>query len=109
MTEDDLQVITTRIPRKIVEYVENVAQQEHLDKATIYRKLLYQAVEHDRLERAIELFRKDEATLLKAAEVAGIPASVFVDELIKRKVNRGLGIEAFHEGMETLREFFKRD
>ena len=47
------------------------------------------------INRAVEKFRKGEISLLKGAEFAEIPASLFVDELIKRKIRWGIGIEEF--------------
>ncbi len=100
---DELKVVTTRIPRKIIEYVEAAAKQDHLDKATMYRLLLARAIEHDRLDRAVEHFRTEKVTLLKAAEEAGCPVTIFIDELNRRKVPRGISASDFREELKDLK------
>jgi predicted HTH domain antitoxin len=85
-----------------LEYVEKVAEEDHLDKATEFRRLLQSAIELDRVERAVRAYANSEVTLLKAAELAELPVSLFVDELASRNIRRGLGVEAFLEGMEVL-------
>jgi hypothetical protein len=80
--KDDLQVITTRVPKKIIDYIEKIAKEEHLDKASLYRKFLYEAIEDDKIRRSIEKIKHNEITLLTAAEDAEIPLSVLIDELI---------------------------
>ncbi len=105
MAEENLRVITTRVPQKVIDYVNRVAEEESLDKAAIYRKLLLKAIAQDRVERAIAAYVRDELTLLNAAEMAGLPASIFAEELNKRNIRRGLGIEALREGVDTLNKY----
>ncbi len=107
--DQNLRVITTRVPQKVVEYIEKDAEEEHLDKAAVYRKFLFEAIEHDRLERAIKDYVDDKSTLLKAAEGAGLPVSLFAEELNKRNIRRGLGLDAFKEGMVTLQKLKGED
>ncbi len=86
----------------MLEYVETTAKEEHADKTSVYRRLLSKAIEEDRLEKAIALYREDKLTLLKAASIAEIPASVFLDELLKRNIKRGLGVEEIENGLRVL-------
>jgi predicted HTH domain antitoxin len=100
--EDELQIITTRLPKKVIEYVEKVAKEEHLDKASLYRKFLYLAIEEDKLNRAIEKFKQNTISLLTAAQEAEIPITIFIDKLIKANVHWGIGIEEYRDGKKNL-------
>ncbi len=108
MAEENLRVITTRVPQKVIDYVNRVAEEDSLDKAAIYRKLLLKAIAQDRVERVIAAYVRDELTLLNAAETAGLPASIFAEELNKRNIRRGLGIEALREGVDTLNKYLSK-
>ncbi|HMF31469.1 MAG TPA: UPF0175 family protein [Candidatus Lokiarchaeia archaeon] len=108
MVEEKLRVITTRVPQKVIDYVEEIAEMDSLDKAAIYRRLLLKAIAQDRVERAVEIYTRDEATLLKAAELAGMPASLFAEELARRNIRRGLGIEALQEGVQNLQNYLDK-
>lgn len=106
--EEDLKVVTTRLSQWVIDYVEKVAKEQHLDKATVYRQLLIKAIAQDRLERAIERFQGQHVTITKAAELADLPLTLFVDELNKRHIRRGIGIEEYREGRANLKKGLKQ-
>lgn len=52
------------------------------------------------LEKALEKFRKNEVTTWKAAKIAGVSLSEFLDILAERRMD-------FHYGMKELQEDFE--
>lgn len=62
-------------------------------------------VEVDKLDWIIERFRQNKISLLTAAEEKGMPVSVFIDELIRRNVRWGIGLEEYRAGKAVLEEF----
>ena len=106
--EEDLKVITTRLSQWVIDYVEKVAKEQNLDKATVYRQLLIKAIAQDRVERAIESFQGQQVTITKAAELADLPLTLFVDELFKRHIRWGVGIEEYARGTANLKKGIKR-
>jgi len=50
-----------------------------------------------RLQAAIELFRSDEVTMERAAEIAGLNRWVFQETLIKRKIKTVLEVDPVEE------------
>ena len=58
----------------------------------------------DRLDRAIQLFQNEKVTILKAAELAELPLTLFIDELNKRKIRRGVGVTELYESLQTLED-----
>ncbi len=65
-------------------------------------------IAQDRVEQAIAADVRDELTLLNASKMAGLPVSIFAEELNKRNIRRGLGIEAIREGVDTLNKFLSK-
>lgn len=56
------------------------------------------------LHLAIGLFVSEEASLGRAAEVAGLPVVEMMRELAERRIPLHYGIDEFHEDLETIRK-----
>jgi predicted HTH domain antitoxin len=78
--------ISTRLPEEAVDELERIAEEEHLDRSALVRKLLLDDLEADRLERALEGYRRGEMGVEEAAERAGVSIWRFVDETIRENV-----------------------
>lgn len=58
--------------------------------------------EQKKLELALEKFKKNEVTASKAARIAGIPLTLFLDILVQRGINFHYGIKELEEDFEGL-------
>lgn len=65
--------ITTRVPDDIEKKIENISRIEHLDKSTVVRRLLSNAVQEWLIENALEQYRDGKITIGRAAGLVGIP------------------------------------
>lgn len=77
--------VTIRPAEEDLEYVEDVAREKKLPKASIIRELLHEAVEEERLKKAVENFKEGKVTLSEGAELAGISTLDFFEVLGKKK------------------------
>ena len=55
-----------------------------------------------KLEIALKKFKNNEATAWKAARIAGIPLSQFLDILVENKIDFHYGIKELEEDFEGL-------
>lgn len=64
------ETVTTRVDDDTAKEIEFFAKKEKMDKSTITRRLLTRALEEERLDYALDRYKKGEITLGKAAEIA---------------------------------------
>jgi predicted HTH domain antitoxin len=64
--------VSARIPRAMEKEVEELMQEEHLEKSAALRKILHLGLEGYRRERALRLLSERKVTLSRAAEIAKV-------------------------------------
>lgn len=89
--------ISVRIPNEEMKEINGISSQAYSAKSVILREILRLGIKQKKLEIALEKFQKNEASAAKAASIAGISLSEFLDVLISRKID-------FHYDIEDLRE-----
>jgi len=89
--------ISVRLPKEELREVENILKYENTTKSSVLREVLKLGIKKKMLEIALDRFQKNEATAWKAATLAALPLTEFLDLLKER------GIE-FHYGLEELKE-----
>ncbi len=92
--------ISVRIPKGELKEIEHISKYEKATKSTVLRDVLGIGIRNKMLGIAIEKFQKNEMTAWKAAGVAGVPLTEFLD-ILKEK-----GLE-FHYTSEELSEEFE--
>jgi predicted transcriptional regulator len=80
------QTVSTRLPEDVVEELERIAEEEHLDRSALIRKMLVEDVETYRKEEALERYRRGEIGIEQAARQAEVPLWEFVDVTIRENV-----------------------
>ncbi|MGF3573596.1 MAG: UPF0175 family protein [Candidatus Bathyarchaeia archaeon] len=78
-----LKPLAVRIPEEIEKEIQEVAEREKLDKATVVRTLLEMGIDEWRKQTALELLREGKVTFAKAAEIAKLSLWEFAD-LVKQ-------------------------
>ncbi len=94
------ETISVRIPRRELKEIEQLSKYVKLSRSAILRNILEMGVKQKMLEVALDKFQKNEITASKAASIAGISLSDFLDILKEKGIN-------FHYGIEELREDFE--
>ena len=67
-----MKVITARIPEKYFKDLKRIEEEEHTERAEVIRKLLAKAIKDWKRQKAIELLKKHQITLRKAAKFADV-------------------------------------
>lgn len=92
--------LTARLPDDLFEEIEQISQEEHLDKSAVARRLLEKAVQDHRLETAIDRYREGNITLRTAAKKADMPLREFIHELSRREIPLAYGPKDLDEDLQ---------
>ncbi len=96
------ETISVRIPEEELRKIEQISKQEKTSKSEVLREVLDLGIKNKKLEIALTKYRNEEVSVGKAAELAEIPLTKFMDILVERDIT-------FHYAIEDLEEDFKDD
>ena len=80
------QVVTTRLPREIVQELEAVSKIEYLDRASLLRKMILEHLKEYLLQKAAEGYQKGELSVEEAATKAKVSVWQMVDYLTANNI-----------------------
>ena len=92
--------LSIRIDEKDYKFLTSFAKEEQGDVSTAVREL----VDLGRILLAVEKYKKSEASLEKAARLAGVSLSKMIDLLAEYGVESNLEYEDYLKGLKTLRK-----
>ncbi len=92
--------VSVRIPEEDSIEINTISKLENKSKSNTLRDILNIGIKEKKLEIAIKKFLKKEITINKAAEITGIPLTLFMDILSERKIS-------FHYTTKELEEDFE--
>ncbi len=94
------ETISVRIGKEELDELEKLSAQEQLTRAIVIRQVLRIGIQQKRLEYALQKFQKHEATAWKAARMAGVPLTQFLDILNERRIEFPYTKEDLREDMK---------
>ena len=92
--------VSVRVPGEDVAQITTISHYEKKGKSEVLREVLGLGIKEKKLEIALDKYRKNNATAWKAAQIAGVSLSEFLDILTEKKID-------FHYGIKELREDFE--
>ncbi len=92
--------VSVRIDDRDLSEITKLSNLENKTKSHVLREILGAGIKEKKLEIAIKKFTNNEVTITKAANIAGIPLTSFMDILSERKIR-------FHYNIENLEEEFE--
>lgn len=96
------EVVSARLSKQRIRLIEEIAEEERVDKSTIIDRALEHYTKEWTLQRALELYRNGIITLARAAEMAGLSIWEMIDILEKKKIALQYDAEDFEEDMKTI-------
>ena|SRR3989344_9597860 len=93
--------ISVRIPPEEMKELDKISSNARITKSAVLREVLRLGIKQKKLDIALEKFQRNEASAAKAAHIAGVSMSEFLELLHDRGIN-------FHYGIGELREDFER-
>lgn len=95
--------MSIRMDKENYEFINELAQKEKGDRSKTVRELVYRG----RLMLAVEKYKEGEASLGKAAELAGITVGQMMTVLAEYGVKSNLEKEDYLEGLQNLQKAWK--
>lgn len=96
--------LNVRVPASLIEELESIAREEHMDRTTVTRRLLADGISHWRLDRAIRAYQEGRVSKERAAEMADVSLYQLLDELRQRGVPAQYSVFELREDIALLRE-----
>jgi double-stranded uracil-DNA glycosylase len=96
--------INLRLERELVAILERLASEESLDRATLMRKLLVEAIQRHQLDRAIQRYQEGDVSLGRASEEAGMSQWELLEEIRRHHVAYPLEPNDVGTRVELLRD-----
>ncbi|VVB85879.1 Uncharacterised protein [uncultured archaeon] len=81
-----MKTISIRLPEQYIHDIEEACKQEVLDKGTMLRKLIGDALREYWIKKAFQSYAEGKVSLWKAARMAGITYRGALEELKKRNI-----------------------
>jgi predicted HTH domain antitoxin len=94
------ETVSVRIGEPDLKEIEEISRLEKKSRSNVLREVLEKGIKEKKLGIALELFRDNKATAWKAARIAGISLTEFLDILVQKGID-------FHYGVRELREDFE--
>ena len=90
---ENMKVIALRLDKESADYLNKVTSFLKADKSTVIREILHTGIEEDRKQRAIEMYKKNKASLSEAAKFAQMYIGDFMELLSEKGVENNLTLE----------------
>ena len=81
-----MKTISIRLPEQYIREIEDACKMEVLDKGTMLRKLIGEALREYHIKKAFDLYTGGRISLWKAARMAGLTYRGALEELKKRNI-----------------------
>ncbi|MBI4673245.1 MAG: UPF0175 family protein [Chloroflexi bacterium] len=79
MAEVTTRQLNIRVSPDLIHALDEISEAEQLDRTTVVRRLLQDAIQEWRLRYALRLYREDRITKERAAELAGVSLYEILD------------------------------
>ena len=96
------ETVSVRIDKEDVKEIDKLSKLEKKTKSHLLREILELGIKDKKLELALEKFRNNEATAWKAARMADIPLTQFMDILVQKGIDFHYGVNEINEDFEGL-------
>src|SRR3990170_5205814 len=81
-----MKTISVRLPEQYLHEIEEACKQEVLDKGTMIRKLIGEALREYHIKKAFDLYAEGKISLWKAASMAGLTYRGALEEIKRRNI-----------------------
>lgn len=103
MKEGKLVSMGIRLPKELLEIIEEKAKEDNTDKSTVIRQMLATAIKEYQKEKATQLYKKGKITITAAAKMANLTIHEIIDYLIKSGYKAEYTMEDFRREIELLK------
>lgn len=94
--------VTTRVDDELARMIDEVAAREGMDRSTVIRRFLSEAVRDWLIKRSLEEYERGNLTLWQAAARCGLSLWEMIQEVRKREVRVPYTLEELREDLKGL-------
>ncbi|KXB00707.1 hypothetical protein AKJ41_03785 [candidate division MSBL1 archaeon SCGC-AAA259O05] len=94
--------VTTRVDEKLSERIDEIAEEEGLDRSTVVRKFLADGTKNWLIEKSFEDYEAGRITLWQAADRCGLSLWEMIQEARKREVHVPYTVDELEEDLRAL-------
>jgi len=94
--------VTTRVDDELARMIDEVATREGMNRSTVIRRLLSEAVRDWLIKRSLEEYERGNLTLWQAAARCGLSLWEMIQEVRKREVRVPYTLEELREDLKGL-------
>ncbi len=94
--------VTTRVEKDLAKAIDEIAKQEGMDRSTIIRRFLSQAVRGWLMQTALRKYEEGAITLWQAAEQCGLSLWQIIEEARARGIRSPYSLEDLREDLRAL-------
>ena len=87
------ETVSGRLPDELVKELDQLGKDMGMTRSEVLREVVSKGVAAERLERALDAYRRREVSLGRASQMAGIPITVFLDELKRAGILRNYDLD----------------
>jgi predicted HTH domain antitoxin len=92
--------VSGRLPPDLLRDLDRLGKDAGQTRSEVLRDVVRRGVAAERLERALEAYRRRQVSLGKASEMAGLAVTVFLDELRRVGILRDYGADELRQDIE---------
>lgn len=94
------ETVSGRLPDDLAKDLTAWGRETGRSRSETLRDVVRKGLKADRLERALEAYRRREVSIGRAAQMAGLPLIVFMDEMKRAGVYLNYGVDDLHHDMD---------
>ena len=84
-----------RLDEELIKEFEELAEQQNLDRSSLFKKILIEGLQQERLSFAIQKYVLKEISIEKAAEIAKLSLHEFIHKMSQLGISSNLTLEDF--------------
>ncbi len=92
-----------RLDKKMVEELNQIADEEHEDRTTVIRKFISSAIENYRRDMALKKYEQGKISISKAAEDTGLTVGEIEEYMVSKGYRSKYSTEDLERELELLR------
>ncbi len=92
-----------RLDKKMVEELNQIADEEHVDRTTVIRKLISNAIENHKRETALRQYEQGKISISKAAEDTGLTVGEIEEYMVRKGYRSKYSTEDLERELELLK------
>ena len=93
-----------RLDKKMVEELNRIADEEHVDRTTVIRKLIAEAVENYKKDMVLRKYEQGKISISKAAEDTGLTVGEIEEYMVRKGYRSKYSTADLERELEFLKE-----